>query len=129
MSAKGVLVACPPFTGDFYHRHFINTSQSRVFSVLDYLVPGLGVRLGIQNLAAKAEDKEQLFDTKRFASAARDSLLDVRGVAVPPARSGGLRSFPGAGLPQQTVASVDHTETPQQFDKMATADLLLSIVQ
>ena len=27
------------------------------------------------------------------------------------------------GLPQQTVASVDHRETPQQFDKMATADL------
>ena len=27
------------------------------------------------------------------------------------------------GLPQQTVASVDHKETPQQFDKMATADL------
>ena len=62
-----------------------------------------------QNLAAKAEDKEQLFDAKRFASAARDSLLDVRGVTGPPARGGGLRSFPG-GLPQQTVASVDHRE-------------------
>ena len=69
-----------------------------------------GVRLGIQNSAAKAEDKEQLFDAKRFASAARDSLLDVRGVAGPPARGGGLRSFPG-GLPQQIVASVDHRET------------------
>ena len=33
------------------------------------------VRLGIQDSAAKAEDKEQLFDAKRFASAARDSLL------------------------------------------------------
>ncbi len=49
-----------------------------------------GVRLGIQNLAAKAEDKEQLFDAKRFASAARDSLLDVRGVVGPPARGEGL---------------------------------------
>ena len=28
-------------TGDFHHRHLIYTSQSRVFSVLDYLVPGL----------------------------------------------------------------------------------------
>ena len=46
--------------------------------------------MGIQNLAAKAEDKEQLFDAKRFASAARDSLLDVRGVAGPPARGEGL---------------------------------------
>ena len=32
-------------------------------------------------------------------------------------------SFVLSGLPQQTVASVDHRETPQQFDKMATADL------
>ena len=61
-------------------------------------------------MAAKAEDKEQLLDAKRFASAARDFLLDVRGVAGPPARGEGLRSFPG-GLPHQTVASVDHTET------------------
>ena len=46
--------------------------------------------------------------------------------------SGELRDFSHAarasdlflgGLPQQTVASVDHKETPQQFDKMATADL------
>ena len=58
-----------------------------------------GVLLGIQNLAAKAEDKEQLFDAKGFASAARDSLLDVRGVAGPPARGGGLRSFPGGATP------------------------------
>ena len=48
------------------------------------------MRLGIQILAAKAEDKEQLFDAKGFASAARDSLLDVRGVAGPPARGEGL---------------------------------------
>ena len=58
-----------------------------------------GGRLGIQNLAAKAEDKEQLSDAKRFAAAARDSLLDVRGVAGPPARGGGLRSFPGGATP------------------------------
>ena len=57
-----------------------------------------------------------------YSSAARDFLLDVRGVAGPPARGEGLRSFPG-GATQQTVASVDHRETPQQFDKMATADL------
>ena len=43
-----------------------------------------------ENSAAKAEDEEQLFDAKRFASAARDSLLDVRGVAGPPARGEGL---------------------------------------
>ena len=49
-----------------------------------------GVLLGIQNLAAKAEDKEQLFDAKGFASAASDSLLDVRGVAGPLARREGL---------------------------------------
>ena len=30
-------------------------------------------RTGHPNLAAKAEDKEQLFDAKRFASAAHDS--------------------------------------------------------
>ena len=48
------------------------------------------MRLGIQILAAKAEDKEQLFDAKGFASAARDSLLDVRGVAGPLARGEGL---------------------------------------
>ena len=41
-------------------------------------------------MAAKAEDKEQLFDAKRFASAARDSLLDARGVAGPLARGEGL---------------------------------------
>ena len=43
-----------------------------------------------EKAAAKAEDKEQLFDAKGFASAARDSLLDVRGVAGPPARGEGL---------------------------------------
>ena len=37
---KGRFAVCPPCTGDFYHRHLIYTSQSRVFSVLDYLVPG-----------------------------------------------------------------------------------------
>ena len=31
--------------------------------------------------------------------------------------------FYWGGVPQQIVASVDHRETPQQFDKMATADL------
>eukprot|EP01048_Picozoa_sp_COSAG05_P019780 COSAG05_NODE_3193_length_2252_cov_2.943335_1_plen_66_part_00 len=50
-------------------------------------------------MAAKAEDKEQLLDAKRFASAARDFLLDVRGVAGPPARGEGLRSFPGGATP------------------------------
>ena len=55
--------------------------------------------LGHPDLAAKAEDKEQLSDAKRFASAARGSLLDVRGVAGPPARGGGLRSFPGGATP------------------------------
>ena len=34
--------------------------------------------------------KEQLFDAKRFASAALDSLLDARGVAGPLARGEGL---------------------------------------
>ena len=28
-----------------------------------------------------------------------------------------------SAAPSRTVASVDHRETPQQFDKMATADL------
>ena len=41
-------------------------------------------------MAAKAEDKEQLSDAKRFASAARDSLLDDRGVAGPLARGEAL---------------------------------------
>jgi len=41
VSAKGVLAACPPCTDDFHHRHLVYTSQSRVFSVLDYLVSGL----------------------------------------------------------------------------------------
>ena len=75
-------------------------------------------------------DKEQLFDAKRFASALRDSLLNAREVAGPPARGGGLRSFPG-GLPQQTVASVDHRETPQQFDRwqplISIRDLLMGL--
>ena len=31
MSAKGVLAAFPSCTDDFYHRHFIYTSQSRFF--------------------------------------------------------------------------------------------------
>ena len=39
-----------------------------------------------------------------------------------PHAAGAFDLFLG-GLPQQTVASVDHRETPQQFDKMATADL------
>ena len=58
-----------------------------------------GVRLGIQIWPSGSKDKEQLSDAKRFASAARDSLLDVRGVAGPPARGGGLRSFPGGATP------------------------------
>ena len=40
--------------------------------------------------AAKARDKEQLLDPKGLASAARDSLLDARGVAEPLARGEGL---------------------------------------
>ena len=58
-----------------------------------------GITLGHPRMAAKAEDKEQLLDAKRFASAARDFLLDVRGVAGPPARGEGLRSFPGGATP------------------------------
>ena len=47
--------------------------------------------MGIQNLGREGhEDKEQLIDAKGFASAARDSLLDVRGVAGPLARGEGL---------------------------------------
>ena len=40
--------------------------------------------------AAKARDKEQLLDAKGLASAARDYLLEAKGVAGPHARGEGL---------------------------------------
>ena len=45
-----------------------------------------------------------------------------------PHAAGAFDLFLG-GLPQQTVASVDHRETPQQFDKMATADLYRDLLK
>ena len=80
--------------------------------------------MGIQIWPSGSKDKEQLSDAKRFASAARDSLLS-RDL---PHAAGAFDLFLG-GLPQQTVASVDHRETPQQFDRwqplISIRDLLI----
>ena len=73
-------------------------------------------------MAAKAEDKEQLLDAKGSRQLrATSSWMSGESRDLPHA-AGAFDLFLG-GLPQQTVASVDHRETPQQFDKMATADL------
>ena len=49
-----------------------------------------GVRLGIQIWPSGSKDKEQLSDANGVAPAARDSLLDARGVAGPLAHGEGL---------------------------------------
>ena len=80
--------------------------------------------------AAKAEDKEQSSSSTRKGSRqlrATSSWMSGESRDLPhAARAFGL--FLG-GLPQQTVASVDHRETPQQFDRwqplISTRDLLI----
>ena len=51
--------------------------------------PSIEARCGLQ-INSKARDKEQPLDAKGLASAARDFLLDARGVAGPLARGEGL---------------------------------------
>ena len=82
----------------------------------------LGVRLGIQIWPRRPKTRSSS-STRKGSRQLRATLSWMSGESRDlPHAAGAFDLFLG-GLPQQTVASVDHRETPQQFDKMATADL------
>ena len=81
-----------------------------------------GVRLGIQIWPRRPKTRSSS-STRKGSRQLRATLSWMSGESRDlPHAAGAFDLFLG-GLPQQTVASVDHRETPQQFDKMATADL------
>ena len=83
---------------------------------------GLVSGVGIQNWPRRPKTRSS-FPTRKGSRQLRATLSWMSGESRDlPHAAGAFDLFLG-GLPQQTVASVDHRETPQQFDKMATADL------
>ena len=76
----------------------------------------LGVRLGIQIWPRRPKTRSS-YSTRKGSRQLRATLSWMSGESRDlPHAAGAFDLFLG-GLPQQTVASVDHRETPQQFDR------------
>ena len=85
----------------------------------------LGVRLGIQRekTAARSREARSSIKAQRRPLQLRAAYSPTRGQSRDLSHAARASDLLLGGTPQQTVASVDHRETPQQFDKMATVDL------